>query len=36
VSEEAMNDLMTHALPEIERCLPDWNQIKSGAVKPGA
>ncbi len=30
-----MNDFMTSALPEIERCLPDWQQvIKGGQDKP--
>jgi hypothetical protein len=25
---EAMTDILTAALPEIERCLPDWNEVK--------
>src|SRR4029453_14047019 len=27
-SIEAMTDLLTVALPEIERCLPDWAAVK--------
>jgi hypothetical protein len=27
------NDLLLHALPEIERCLPDWKQVKAAAEK---
>ena len=27
----AMADLMTVALPEVERCLPDWKAFKAGA-----
>ena len=27
-SIEAMTDLLAAALPEIERCLPDWNAVK--------
>ena len=29
-----MNDFLTSALPELEKCLPDWKQVKaSGKVK---
>ena len=27
-SIEAMTDILTVALPEVERCLPDWNEVK--------
>jgi hypothetical protein len=27
-SLDAMKDLLAAALPEIERCLPDWNEVK--------
>jgi hypothetical protein len=30
----SMTDLMTHALPELERCLPDWDAVKAGAAAP--
>jgi hypothetical protein len=26
-SAEMMNDFLTQALPEIERCLPDWKRV---------
>lgn len=29
-SVAAMNDLLSVALPEVERCLPDWNALKGG------
>jgi hypothetical protein len=29
-SIEAMTDLLTAALPEVERCLPDWKSVKGG------
>ena len=32
-SVDAMADLLALALPEIERCLPDWDQVKGG-TKP--
>lgn len=28
-SLQSVTDLLTHALPEIERCLPDWKQVKA-------
>ena len=31
-SIDAMADILAVALPEVERCLPDWNAIKSGAT----
>ena len=27
-SIDAMTDILTAAMPEIERCLPDWNEVK--------
>jgi hypothetical protein len=30
-SIEAMTDMLAAALPEIERCLPDWSQLKGTA-----
>ena len=29
-SLDAMADLLAAALPEVERCLPDWNEVKAG------
>jgi hypothetical protein len=31
--EEKMNDFLTSALPEIEKCLPDWQQVKAAKKK---
>jgi hypothetical protein len=28
----AMRDLTTYALPDVERCLPDWDAIKAGKL----
>jgi hypothetical protein len=28
-SQRVMNDFLTSALPEIEKCLPDWEAIKA-------
>jgi hypothetical protein len=28
-SARVMNDFLTHALPEVEKSLPDWNKLKS-------
>lgn len=28
---EMMNDILQYALPEVERCLPDWNEVKNQA-----
>ena len=30
-SIDAMADLLAVALPEVERCLPDWKQVKAQA-----
>ncbi len=27
-AESKMNDFLTYALPEVEKCLPDWSQVK--------
>jgi hypothetical protein len=27
-----MNDFLTYALPEVEKCLPDWKQVKASLV----
>ena len=29
-SQAAFNDLLTVLLPELERCLPDWNKVTAG------
>ena len=34
--QAAMADLLTAALPEVERCLPDWKAVKAGATGDGA
>lgn len=31
-SVDAMTDLLAVALPAIERCLPDWNEVKAGTA----
>jgi hypothetical protein len=31
---EIMDDFLKHALPEVEKCLPDWERVKNGA--PGS
>ena len=31
-SVAAMTDLLSVALPEVERCLPDWNEVKGGST----
>jgi hypothetical protein len=33
LSADQMNDFLTSALPEIERCLPDWKQVTEMAAK---
>jgi hypothetical protein len=33
LSADVMNDFLTSALPEIERCLPDWSKVKAQAAK---
>jgi hypothetical protein len=33
LSEQIMNDFTTSALPEIERCLPDWKKVQEQAHK---
>jgi len=33
LSAQIMNDFLTPALPEIERCLPDWKKVTSQAQK---
>jgi hypothetical protein len=30
---EVMNDFLTHALPAVEECLPDWNKVIAGPVE---
>ena len=35
-SVDAMADLLAAALPEIERCLPDWNAVKGAGPGPRA
>lgn len=32
-SLQSVTDLLSHALPEIERCLPDWNKVKASVKK---
>lgn len=32
----AFADFLRHALPQIERCLPDWEQVKAGNANPAA
>jgi hypothetical protein len=32
-SADMMNDFLTQALPEIERCLPDWNKVIAQSKK---
>lgn len=32
-SSEAMNDFLTPALPEIEKCLPDWKEVTARGRK---
>ena len=34
--QAAMEDLLTAALPEVERCLPDWQAVKDGRAGPAA
>jgi len=31
-SDQVIADFLTNALPEIEACLPDWQQVKAGRV----
>jgi hypothetical protein len=31
-SLKAINDLLASALPEVERCLPDWKQVTAGSA----
>jgi hypothetical protein len=31
-----MNDFLISALPEIEKCLPDWDEVKAAPAKPDA
>jgi len=33
VARDAMNEFVQAALPEIEKCLPDWKEIQAGRVK---
>jgi hypothetical protein len=35
-SIDAMTDILTAALPEIERCLPDWGEVKGGKTTVAA
>src|SRR5688572_27908650 len=35
-SVAAMTDLLSVALPEVERCLPDWNEVKGGSTAVAA
>lgn len=32
-SDATMSDFLTSALPEIENCLPDWQQVKANAAR---
>jgi hypothetical protein len=32
-SDQTMSDFLTHAMPEVEKCLPDWQQVKSNSGK---
>jgi hypothetical protein len=31
-SDATMSDFLTSALPEVENCLPDWQQVKASAA----
>jgi hypothetical protein len=35
-SIDAMTDMLSVALPEIERCLPDWKEVKGGDARGAA
>jgi hypothetical protein len=34
-AKATMNDFLRYALPEIERCLPDWEQVKRSEMAAG-
>lgn len=31
-SDQTLADFLTHALPEVENCLPDWQKVKASAA----
>jgi len=33
---QAVGEFLTHALPEIMLCLPDWAAVKAGTFPPSA
>jgi hypothetical protein len=32
-AQAAMADLLTAALPKVEQCLPDWNEVKGASAR---